>query len=80
MKLKTPSDLRELPVGAVFVSDEDCLWSGRYAGIRWRKLDNLTIECLDKEDGFGFRRDSTVSYLPSFLDPLPATLEQTNES
>lgn len=70
-RIETVEGLKTLPVGTVFVSEPDCLWSGRYSGVRWRKLDELTIECLDKVDGFGFRRDRSVSYLPSFRDPLP---------
>lgn len=76
MRLETPEELKTLPDGTVFVSEPECLWSGRYAGVRWRKIDNLTIECLDKKDGFGFDRTKSVSYLPSFRDPMPVRVEE----
>lgn len=80
MRIETVDELKSLPAGTVFVSEPDCLWSGRYAGVRWEKVDALTIRCLDTEDGFGFNRAGTVSYLPTFRDPLPVrVIEENNE-
>lgn len=80
MRIETVEELKELPNGAVFVSEPDCLWSGRYAGVKWKKENRLTIKCLQKTDNWGFRKDRSVTYLPSFKDPLPVrVLEYENE-
>lgn len=79
-RITTVAELRDLPDGTVFVSEPDCLWSGRYAGVRWQKKDNWTIWCLDKEDNWGFDKSKTVSALSHFKDPLPArVIEENND-
>lgn len=61
MRIGTVEELRNLPDGTVFVSEPDCLWSGPYAGVKWRKVNRLTIEFLYATDNCHFRQDSLTT-------------------
>jgi len=80
VRVTTVEGLAQLPNGTKFVSDDDCLWAHRYAGIRWKKHDGLSISSLDKYDNLGFDQTTHISYLPAFKDPLPVrVIEENND-
>lgn len=66
-KIITTDDLRDLPVGTLFQSDEDCLWPIKHAGKQWQKFGEHDVLPLDPED-------KTMATLGHFKDPLPATV------
>lgn len=66
-KIKTTEDLRALPIGTIFESDEDCLWPIKHAGKRWQKFGEHDILPLDATD-------KGIASLTHFKDPLPATV------
>lgn len=71
--IATTAELRQLPPNTEFVSEPDCLWPNRYAGVRWRKgtcnfIHRMTV------DGLGRQPGKTVSAVAYFKDPLPARI------
>lgn len=78
MRIETTEQLRGLPVGVIFVSEPDCGWGNRYAGVRWKRTAGGIVS-LD-EDSWGRKPGSFVAAIHAFKDPMPVrVLEVASE-